>query len=119
MKLDLRLIIPGSAVGTILLTDGNLLPSAAIEGDQDEATVVAATAYLRDVMGLRTPVLVRALLPPGQTRRLGIVSSQPRSKNGAPSSVTRRPTFMWKSVAVLRTVPEASTRISEPFSRRR
>ena len=57
MKLDLRLIIPGPATGTILLAEGGVLPSAMIEGDEDEATVVAVTAYLRDVIGLHSPVL--------------------------------------------------------------
>ncbi|HEX5823720.1 MAG TPA: hypothetical protein VFY18_04595, partial [Candidatus Limnocylindrales bacterium] len=57
MKLDTRLIVPGPAAGTILVAAGGVLPSADIEGDQDEATVVAVTAYLRDVIGLRVPVL--------------------------------------------------------------
>jgi hypothetical protein len=57
VKLDVRLIVPGSAVGTILLAEEGELPSSAIEGDEDEATVVAVTAYLRDVIGLRVPVL--------------------------------------------------------------
>jgi aminoglycoside/choline kinase family phosphotransferase len=57
VKLDLRLIVPGPAAGTILLAEGGVLPSAELEGDEDEATVVAVTAYLRDIIGLRVPVL--------------------------------------------------------------
>jgi hypothetical protein len=57
VKLDLRFVIPGASGGTILLTAEGTLPAAAVEGDQDEATVVAATAWLRDVLSLRSPVL--------------------------------------------------------------
>ena len=57
MQLDLRFIVPGPADGTILLTSDGTLPSAAVEGHVDEATVVAATAYLRDVIGFRMPIL--------------------------------------------------------------
>jgi hypothetical protein len=57
VKLDLRFIVPGHVAGTILMADGGLLPATMTEGDGDEATVVAATAYLRDVTGLRAPVL--------------------------------------------------------------
>jgi hypothetical protein len=57
VKLDLRLIVPGPSAGTILVTTDGALPGATVEGDEDEAAVVAVTAYLRDVLGLRVPVL--------------------------------------------------------------
>jgi hypothetical protein len=59
VKLDLRLIIPGPAgvIATVLLDRGGRLPGALVEGDADEATVVAATAYLRDSLAFPTPIL--------------------------------------------------------------
>lgn len=57
MKLDLRLIVPGPIGGTLLVDADGRLPAAAIDGDEDEATVVAATAYLRDRLALRAPIL--------------------------------------------------------------
>ncbi|HEY8847381.1 MAG TPA: hypothetical protein VIM24_12015, partial [Candidatus Limnocylindrales bacterium] len=57
MQLNLRLIVPGQSAGTILLTTDGALPAATVDGDEDEAAVVAVTAYLREVLGLRVPVL--------------------------------------------------------------
>ncbi len=57
MQLQLRIIVPGPAGGTVLLEADGTLPAAAVDGDEDEAAVVAVTAYLRDVLGLRVPVL--------------------------------------------------------------
>ena len=57
MQLNLRLIVPGQLAGTILLTTDGALPAATVDGDEDEAAVVAVTANLREVLGLRVPVL--------------------------------------------------------------
>ena len=57
MKLDLRLIIAGPTNATVLLDPGGSLPAAPVEGDADEATVVAATAYLRDVLAFEMPII--------------------------------------------------------------
>ena len=57
MKLDLRLIIPGPTPATVLLDPKGALPCAQVEGDADEATVVAATAYLRDALAFAPPIL--------------------------------------------------------------
>ena len=57
MQLNLRLIVPGQSAGTILLTTDGALPAATVDGDEDEAAVVAVTAYLREILGLRVPVL--------------------------------------------------------------
>jgi phosphotransferase family enzyme len=57
MKLDLRTIIPSPASGAILLTADGTLPAAVVEGDADEAAVVAATAWLRDTLAFRAPIL--------------------------------------------------------------
>ena len=57
MKLDLRLIIAGPTNATVLLDRGGSLPAAPVDGDADEATVVAATAYLRDAFAFETPII--------------------------------------------------------------
>jgi hypothetical protein len=57
VQLDLRFIVPGPAGGTILLADDGTLPAGRVEGDEDEAAVVAVSAYLRDVLAFRAPVL--------------------------------------------------------------
>jgi hypothetical protein len=57
LQLNLRLIVPGPLARTILLTTDGELPEATVDGDEDEAAVVAVTAYLREVLGLRVPVL--------------------------------------------------------------
>jgi aminoglycoside phosphotransferase (APT) family kinase protein len=57
VKLDLRFIVPGSTPGTILLASNGVLPAVLVDGDEDEATVVAATAFLRDGWQFAAPVL--------------------------------------------------------------
>ncbi|MDQ3128087.1 MAG: aminoglycoside phosphotransferase family protein [Chloroflexota bacterium] len=57
MKLDLRFIIPGPTPGTVLRDADGRLPAQMVEGDADEATVVAATACLRERFALTTPIL--------------------------------------------------------------
>ncbi len=57
MKLDLRFIIPGPTPGTVLRDADGRLPAHMVEGDADEATVVAATACLRERFALTTPIL--------------------------------------------------------------
>ena len=57
MKLDLRFIVPGPAAGTVLLDAGGALPAAIVDGSEQEAAVVPATAFLRGSWGLGTPVL--------------------------------------------------------------
>ena len=57
MKLDLRFIIPGPTSGTVLLDADGRLPTRAVDGDADEATVVAATACLREWLAVTTPIL--------------------------------------------------------------
>lgn len=57
MKLDLRFIIPGPTRTSVLLDPDGRLPASSVDGDQDEATVVAATACLRGVFGFTAPIL--------------------------------------------------------------
>lgn len=57
MKLDLRFIIPGPNRTSVLLDPDGRLPASPVDGDQDEATVVAATACLRGVFGFAAPIL--------------------------------------------------------------
>ncbi len=57
MKLDLRFIVPGPRDRTVLAGSDGGLPTATVEGDEDEATVVAATAHLRGTWGFETPTL--------------------------------------------------------------
>ena len=57
MKLDVRLIIPGPVAGRVLIDGLGRLPAAAVDGDTDEATVVTATAFLRDRFALFAPIL--------------------------------------------------------------
>lgn len=57
MKLDLRFIVPGPIAGTVLVDADGRLPAAAVEGDDDEATVVAATVFLGDRLAFTAPIL--------------------------------------------------------------
>ena len=57
MRLDVRLIVPGSDGRTVLLTTDGALPSFATEGDADEAAVVAVDRALRVDLGFRSSVL--------------------------------------------------------------
>lgn len=57
MKLDLRFIIPGTTSSDVLVDANGRLPAQPVDGDVDEATVVAATAWLRERLAFRTPIL--------------------------------------------------------------
>jgi hypothetical protein len=57
VRLDLRLIVPGPASAVVLLDGDGRLPRAAVDGDPDEATVVAASAFLRDQWAFGRPIL--------------------------------------------------------------
>ena len=57
MKLDLRFIIPGPTPGTVLRDADRRLPAYMVEGDADEATVVAAAECLRERLAITTPIL--------------------------------------------------------------
>jgi hypothetical protein len=57
VKLDLRFIVPGPAGESVLLDAGGGLPAAIVEGDENEAAVIAVVAFLRDDWKLTTPVL--------------------------------------------------------------
>ncbi len=57
MQLDLRFIVPGSGDGTLLVATGGTLPRGLVDGDEDEATVVAATAHLRASWRFEMPIL--------------------------------------------------------------
>jgi hypothetical protein len=47
VKLDLRLIVPGPAAGTVLRDASGALPRATVDGDEDEAAIVAVDELLR------------------------------------------------------------------------
>ncbi|HEY3162830.1 MAG TPA: phosphotransferase [Candidatus Limnocylindrales bacterium] len=57
MHLDLRLIVPGPDERTTLLTPAGGLPDAMVEGDEDDAAIVAVDRFVRDLWDLRAPVL--------------------------------------------------------------
>ena len=57
MQLDLRLIVPGSRHRTILLADGGTLPAMAVDGDQDEAAIIAVDGLLCGRLGFVPSVL--------------------------------------------------------------
>ena len=57
MRLDVRFIIPGPDGRTVLLTAAGALPSVAIEGDADEAAVIAIDRILRADLRFEAAVL--------------------------------------------------------------
>jgi hypothetical protein len=57
MQLDLRFIIPGPRPGTVLLGPDGGLPAAMVDGDENEAAVVAVVAYLADTWRFNRPIL--------------------------------------------------------------
>lgn len=56
-RLDLHLIVPGPGGDTLLVGTDGRLPQQEIVGDEDEAAIVAVTAFLRDAWSFRAPVL--------------------------------------------------------------
>ncbi|HET7703179.1 MAG TPA: aminoglycoside phosphotransferase family protein [Candidatus Limnocylindrales bacterium] len=56
-RLDLRLIVPGPGGDTLLVAPGGRVPGQEIVGDEDEAAIVAVTAFLHEAWSFRTPVL--------------------------------------------------------------
>ncbi|HET7474009.1 MAG TPA: phosphotransferase [Candidatus Limnocylindrales bacterium] len=57
MKLDVWFIVPASDGSAILETAGATLPDAPVDGDENEASVIAISAFLRETWGFTAPVL--------------------------------------------------------------
>jgi hypothetical protein len=57
MRLDLRFIVPGPSEATILQTEQRTLPAAQVDGDENEAAVIAVGAFLRGSWALAAPIL--------------------------------------------------------------
>ena len=57
MQLDLRIVVPGPDGATVLADGQGSLPRTAVEGDQDEAAIVAVDVFLRETWGFESPVL--------------------------------------------------------------
>jgi hypothetical protein len=57
VKLDLWFLVPGPSDRTILLDARGGLPTAQVDGTEQEAAVIAVAAFLRDAWGLIAPVL--------------------------------------------------------------
>jgi hypothetical protein len=57
MRLDLRFLVPGPSGPTVLQTAAGTLPASQVEGDENEAAVIAVAALLRDSWALAAPIL--------------------------------------------------------------
>ena len=56
-RLHLHLIVPGPGEDSVLVAEAGRLPAQEILGDEDEAAIIAVTAFLRAAWSFRTPVL--------------------------------------------------------------